>query len=115
MARNGSIKGTNKKREAEGGCSKTQPYCRYGKMSELLNTRKLNQRMETGSQETETSTSQAQQQAQVQLKRFQCFESGAWGKTYVTLAIAQGFNTTYEKGANETIVVITTATQLIPR
>jgi hypothetical protein len=56
MARNGSIKGTNQKREAEGGCSKTQPYCRCGKMSELLNTRKLNQRMETESQETETST-----------------------------------------------------------
>ena len=85
-------------------------------MSELLNTRKLNQRMETESQETETSTDITSTATSTSAtERFQCFESGAWGKTHVTLAIAQGFNTTYEKGANETIVVITTATQLIPR
>ena len=34
-------------------------------------------------------------------KRFHCFKSDAWGKTHVTLAIAQGFNTTYEGGKRD--------------
>ena len=59
--------------------------------------------MENESQETEASTDITSTATSTSATEtcFNVFKSDAWGKTHVTLAIAQGFQTVYEGGRRD--------------